>query len=194
MGALRFLGLVEGQHNDTTQRLHTLVAATSSPDAFAAEMAATVLAAYKNVIGDLDVSKASVGQLENAFKDATSLEGSMLERVIRFYLKALKDAKFPISPFLLKRKARAMVRPRGNGKGGHRSVEEPEGIVNSANGTTTELTPPAGTISYPLYFKDKPVGTIIVPKDLEADDVAVIDLTVAILRPYAEQRGGKSTN
>src|SRR5579884_3418816 len=43
------------------------------------------------------------------------------------------------------------------------------------------------TIWYPLFFKGKPEGKIIVPRNLDKQDVAVLARTIELLKLYAEQ-------
>jgi len=46
---------------------------------------------------------------------------------------------------------------------------------------------PTGTISYPMHFKGKPVGKIIVPINLSKDDKKVLELTVAVVLEVIRQ-------
>lgn len=192
MIALRFLKLVDGPKDAVTDQMEKLYAAFGNPDAWIAELRAVLTSAYEPIIGTLDVAKLSDKQLDDAFRAGAGLEGVVLERATRFYVAAFKDAKVNVSPHLLNRKRRAPGKrpPKPATRSGGEEV--PAGSTNGKPGeeagekkTTGET--PTGTIDFPLYFKGKTPGMIRVPKELTADDVKSIQLTVNVITAYASQ-------
>ena len=48
-----------------------------------------------------------------------------------------------------------------------------------------EEVPSEGTIKFPIYFKNKPQGSLVVPAELTGADVNVIESIIPMLRAYA---------
>jgi hypothetical protein len=51
-----------------------------------------------------------------------------------------------------------------------------------------------GLIEFPLPFKAKRGGSIRVPLDLTVEDCKLIELTIPVIRAYAEQAEADNTN
>ena len=105
--------------------------------------------------------------------------GSGYGRAAAPFLRILASAKTVARP-----RKRASPRPKkgspdsngnggGNRSGGKRAEEE---IVQK------------GTQRYPLYFKNKPAGCIVVPESLTLADCKVIELQMAVLKAYASHK------
>ena len=59
--------------------------------------------AYAEVLGDLEIATATPHQIEGKLREA-GLEGSTLDKAMRFFIAAMKDAKISHSPHLGRRK------------------------------------------------------------------------------------------
>jgi Family of unknown function (DUF5343) len=104
MSALKFLGLVDAA-GKTQASLKKLVAAHGT-DTWKTTQAELLLPAYKEIIGDLDLTTTTPAMLEECFRKKTKATGQVLEKAIRFYLAILTAADSPISPLLKTRKPR----------------------------------------------------------------------------------------
>ncbi|MDZ4685503.1 MAG: hypothetical protein SH850_10605 [Planctomycetaceae bacterium] len=152
-----------------------------------------VLPAYAPIIKGLPIENASAGQLADHFRTRAKADGQVGEKAVRFWLQAMKEAEEKFSPFFVMRQDRsggkrtsskrkpATDKTPPNGKG--ETASNPAGThpANPANQQRAE------TIAYPIFFKGKAQGQIIVPAGLNADDLAVLDLTVQLVRAYAGQ-------
>ena len=175
MIALRFLGLIQGPDSRATPKMQELVAAVGDKEKWPVALAKVIEPAYQPIVDGLNLATISPKDLDEAFAAASGLEGTMLERAERFYLKARAEAKLSVSPHLKKRRPRTVVKRRndkGDGKPGDTRK-------------TNEEDPPEGTIKFPIYFKNKPQGSLTVPADLTGAEVKVIELMIPMLRAYA---------
>src|SRR5262249_10907066 len=102
IASLRFLDLID-VNGKVLPDLHPLVDAYGTPPGKPA-LQQLIEKAYKPVIGDLNIEKAIGKTLQDRFKDATSYDGTTLDKAIRFYIKALKTAGVNVSPFIKVRK------------------------------------------------------------------------------------------
>jgi hypothetical protein len=194
LATLRFLGLIDESKGDAvTQAMRDLVEAHGT-EGFGVALKEVFVTAYSDVIGDIDVGVASAKQLDNAFM-AHKLDGTMLDRAVRFYLKGMSVGGTKISAYLLKRKA------RGTGNGKPKKPKSPAtpdatgntGASDADSKTSAPAAPaaPKGTRPYPLYFKNDREGVLYVPTDLTAADCKVIELQLAVLRAYVgDETGG----
>ncbi len=183
MAALRFLNLI-GEKGQTTERLRELVNAAGDKEAWGTVLSGIITEAYKPIVGSLDIATTSAKQLENAFKDNTSFDGTMLERCIRFYLKSLKDAKVQVSPHLGRKKRTTATPKRNTDKPKAPTLDIPSKPEAKPE---REDAPPQGTIRFPVYFKGKPNGSIVVPESLTSEEVNVIELMIPVIKAYAAQ-------
>jgi hypothetical protein len=192
MVALRFLGLITEPDNAVTPTLRDLVDAFGVDSKWPAALGKVVTAAYKPIIGTLDISKAAVGTLEDAFRKATQLDGLMLERVVRFYIKAVKESNIPLSPHIRNRKPRVSVRRAGSRPA--RTSADPGNKLPKPG----ELPPPPvdnNAISFPIYLSGGRTGVITVPRDLTKADMTMVNSIVSAVKAYAAQTpgGGEAT-
>jgi hypothetical protein len=189
MVALRFLGLIEdkGKVLPPLERLH---AAFGSPE-WAAELEKVFNSAYSSIMGVLSVDKATEKQLNDHFRQNTAVDGTMLDRAIRFYLTGLKDAKVTVSEHIGNRKRRPPVK-RTNGKPAKTDAPNQNGTEKTTEKTVRELPtdepPPPGMMRIPIYSPGKPVGAVIVHDDFDDDDCTMIH---EILKAYAKRRAEK---
>jgi hypothetical protein len=183
LSALRFLGLVTGKDDKVTDEFRQLVS-TYGTDGWNQALQALLKQAYADIT--VDIGTTTDQKLRGAFETAFKLDGSMLDRAVRFYIQGFKRAGATISPHVGKRKPRGVRKPRGNSgttNGGTKNppVQEPKDHVIRKERTK-------GTVAYPLYFKGKPEGSLVVPEDLSESDCAVIELQLAVLKAYAAQK------
>ena len=188
LGGLRFLDLTDLGGNPTN-RLHELVESFGTP-LWATSLHGVLKNAYALIVDGLDLHKASPAQLTEAFRDRGKTDGSLTEKAIRFYLKALEDAGFKCSPhFARNPSVRAPSRRRKTGDQAESKNEGP-GIASTA--TEGKDVIPKGMIAFPIHLPGKPAGTIVVPDDIEEDEVAMVDAQIAVLRLYAKRMAGKA--
>jgi hypothetical protein len=102
---LRFLGLIDEERKATTE-YRELVQLSKEPAKFKARLLEIVTAKYKPIIGTLNLQHGTAAQIEKAFKEFGVPSGQMLTKTIRFYLKALTECGFKLSPYITARKPR----------------------------------------------------------------------------------------
>lgn len=178
LSAMRFLGLVD--ENDKVTGLQTLVDARGTLK-FSEVFAGFIHQAYAGIIGTIDIESATQKQLRDSFRESSNVEGETLEKAVRFYLKALKEAGSPFSSHLTLRQSRG-GRRSSLPKQGKQPVQEQKG------GKINQNQPPLpGTITIPLHLPTKQTGSITFPEDLDEADCDMID---TIIRAYAKRRQG----
>jgi hypothetical protein len=202
--AMQFLGLINGS-KVAQESLGRLVKAHGSPE-WKGAVSAYVLPAYAKIIGELPIASATAGQLEKCFKEEGHVQGQMLEKSMRFYIHALKEAGVKYSSYFTTRREKSIRKTAGTGKGNPKKKDEPTvaGNGESEHPTAANKSPPAqgaedssipaGLIEQRLFFKGKPTGCIRVPADLTVEDCKVIELTLAVLKAYAEQGATAPSN
>lgn len=105
--ALVFLGLIDSD-NKPTQELQALV--DSKEDERRDHLKSIILQAYRHVIRDLNLERATTGQLEEFFRKAGA-KGDVGEKSISFFLALSNDAGLRLSP-PLEQKTRGSRVPR----------------------------------------------------------------------------------
>jgi len=139
------------------------------------------------ILEDVPLERATIGQIEKAFKERGHVSGQMADKSIRFCLHAHKEAGIKYSDLLSMRKnGSASGKPR-TPKPKVEKAKKPEDVKGETKGKDAE-EPPNGTIRYPIYFKNKSAGWIQVPEGLNPEDLKVFSLTVDLVKAYA---GGK---
>jgi hypothetical protein len=100
-------------------------------------------------------------------------------------LRALKAAGIKYSDYLAVRKAS----PPGTKPKKRKAEPETSNSVHKESVAETARPKPeeasSETITFPIYFKGKPNGSLIVPKDVTPNDVKAIELVIPQLRAYA---------
>ena len=108
MSALRFLNLID--ENDKVQEgLKRLVNAYET-DGWKSVLGGLITPAYVVMELDFDRSSGTSSQINEAFRKNGNVEGQMLEKAVRFYLAALKEADIPFSPHFVTMGARTSGR------------------------------------------------------------------------------------
>src|SRR5206468_344350 len=105
MSALKFLNLI-GPGGEATERLRSLVKAIGTAT-WKEAIADMVSFAYSSVVGGLDIDTASSKQLNDRFRERGNVDGQMLAKSVRFYIKALREAGLNFSPHFKVRQAGA---------------------------------------------------------------------------------------
>lgn len=177
---LKFLRLIDNDGSTASGHLQKLAGAFGT-EQWAGALKELVVPRYESIIGELDLESATPHQLNECFDKVCDKE-QMRSKSERFYLTVLTEAGVAFSPHLLKKapsnggarkKAPRKKRPSTAGKRAERwKAPEPDD--------------PSGTHRYPLYFKGKPDGALIVPNELSESDCKVIELQLAVLKAYAE--------
>jgi hypothetical protein len=197
--ALQFLGLID-PHKVVKDAMGKLVKSHGTGE-WAAAVKSYVLPAYAGIVDGLPLDRATSQQLEKCFRERGHVDGQMLDKVIRFYLHSLREAGVKYSDHLAIRKDRGTKKPRApkqkssdpptresaNGRDQDGRTKKKKSTVESPD---EDIAPP-GTKRFPLYFKDKADGMILVPDELDNDDLKVIELTVSVIKAYAGQKAGK---
>jgi hypothetical protein len=187
--ALRFLGLI-GDGGTTNKELRELVAAYDT-EAWPGTIKDTLVMAYVPIVNGLDLDEATQHQLDEKFA-AVGVNGQMLLKSVRFYLAMLTAGGMTFSPHL-------MAKRRSSTPGARKKPTKPKSMASASESdgdspaeeddkvdTKTKDQNQKGTKRYPLYFKGKPDGSIVVPESLTEADCKVIELQLAVLRAYAE--------
>lgn len=180
--ALRFLGLID-EASTTQPTLRKLVEAYDTKG-WTDGLIDDLIPAYDGVIGDLDLDHATRHQLDERFGNA-GIAGQMRLKSIRFYLSLLTAAGRQFSPHLT---ARQKSRPSGPPRRRKNSDAQAHTQTTERKHKESEQTPdPRGTVSYPMFFKGKPEGRIVVPANIGPEDKKVLDLTMQLVAAYADQ-------
>lgn len=97
---LKFLGLIDDEAA-TTERLKRLVAARAQgDDAWKQDLKELLSSCFGEIIGDLDLSSGTYGELVEAFRTRAGTSASVVTKNVRFYLQAMEDAGWTYSPHM----------------------------------------------------------------------------------------------
>lgn len=176
MVALKSLELIDDKGHPRP-RFEELVNAVGKPE-WKATLGAVIQNAYSDIVGNIDLTKATHGQIVQAFKDAGT-EGTLTDKALRFYLKALDDAGIKYSAYLPRGRNRGISRRSRRSADGGSSVAPPL--------TSQQENPQTETREYPLYFAGKPMGKIVVPNSITQADCKVIALQLAVIEASAAE-------
>jgi Family of unknown function (DUF5343) len=171
LSALKYLGLTNG-NGAVTDKLKTLVKAYGTPN-WAEALSEHFMDSYSELIGTLDLDTATPGELKERFREYGGIEGDTVEKAMRFYLNALKDAGVSYSPHLKIRQRAA----RGTGQRRRKAVTG-GGAVNEAfgdNGDYGDPPIPEGTIKLPFPLPNKPLTTLILAEGISEAEWSMID-------------------
>lgn len=123
-GTLIFLRLIDS-NSKPTDKLQRLI--DSKENERRAELKTMIEEAYKLIIGDLNLERATAGQLEQCFRDCGA-KGNIGDKCVSFFLAVAKDAGIRLSP-PLEAKSRAGRAPKTvvtRKRGKRPKVEMPE--------------------------------------------------------------------
>lgn len=184
MSALRFLRLIDAS-GTATQQLSDLVSSYNT-EGWKEAVGDLVSDSYLGIIGDIDIDSATGKALRDRFKSSASVDGQILAKALRFYMKALEEAGLSYSPHFkdaTKGLTSGGAKKKTNGNKKPKSAARRR--AEKRLGKKPEANDPPDTRRYPLYFKDKPEGALIVPEDLTAADCNLIEKQLEVLKAYA---------
>jgi len=178
--ALKFLELVNDDLTPTNS-LSQLVAAHGS-ESWSEVLAAVIKTSYSEIVADIDLEVATPHRLDQCFS-GESTSNLMLDKIVRFFLAALEDAKIPVSNHLKKRKPKATRKSRANGKSKSQAVEA---SVSASPAPVAKTPDMADSIEYPIHFSRGRSGLIRVPADITEEDCKMINLVIPLLEGLAK--------
>jgi hypothetical protein len=159
VAAMKWLGLIDD--NGYTKDALTKLVGTYGTDGWGDELGQVIAGTYGEVIGDLDLDKATSAMLAEKFR-GVGAEGQVLQKCVTFYLAAMRNAGWAISPHLVER----APRQRGDKR---RHARRPDDAGEDGD-PRTDNVPTAGMVRFSLPIPNKAAATIILPGDLTADD------------------------
>lgn len=177
IGSLKFLELIDASGAPSGE-LKQLVQSYGT-EVWPEVLGLLISNSYADIMGGLNLNTATPQQLADKFRDerAGKLEGSTADKAIRFFLSAIQEAKIPHSKRLVERKPRTGKKPRQRQAAAQQPAQEPP---------VRQAPPPDDRMmSIPIPFKDKPAGTISVPKDITAADCAMVKIAVQMIEAFA---------
>jgi hypothetical protein len=168
--ALKSLGLIDAQNN-TSQQLRDLAAAYEGKE-WPAMVKQCILSAYTNIPENFDLKSATRKQVEGMFGDITP---QMLDKCIRFFLTANKEARIEYSPHLKIR--RRQQRRRADTSAQKRTKPHEERLKHDKT--------PSGMFDLPIPIAS---GSFIrVPTNITAIQVPLVEAAVKYLEAMARQ-------
>ncbi|HEV8002279.1 MAG TPA: DUF5343 domain-containing protein [Planctomycetaceae bacterium] len=190
LSALKFLGLVVGKDGKVTDEFRQLVASHQT-----SEWKQTLQSLFKQAYSHItvDVTETTDRKLREAFETAFKINGSMLDRAVRFYIRGLKEAGVAVSPHVGKRKPRAAgVRRQkspntaGNGGSGNSTLQPP--TPPAPHAPPAEITPKE-MIDFPLPMGDK-TGFIRVRADITIEQYPLVEAMLNAVKVLAKTNSG----
>ena len=177
--ALRWMGLIGGKNDNPLADFPPLVDAAMT-DKWSESLAQLIKTAYADILAEVDLTTATPSQVFEAIKK-TGVDGATATKAVRFFLHAIKDAKIEHSPRLLQRKPRG---PRRNGTTRQRPERTTVDTLRTpAVSQTGESNEPM--IEFPIYFRGKTTGLLIVPESISPEDCVMLGLAVKMVEAYA---------
>jgi hypothetical protein len=187
ISAFRFLGLTSGSKNESTEQLEKLRTAFGT-DNWGPELAKVIETAYRPIVGDLDLAKATPKQLRDAFREKGGVDGQMHAKALRFYGKAIKEAGIKYASHLFARQPRGTGPKKPSGRNGQSAA--PSAPQSATERMSKHLPareePPEGTIPFLLHFPGKLQGSIAVPADLKESDLPIVEAAIEMVKAYAK--------
>lgn len=187
--ALKFLQLI-GPDGTTKEPLHDLVKAYGSEE-WSALLSDIVCDAYLQIVDGLNLDSGTANELRDAFRGRGKVDGQLLMKAVRFYLKAMAEANMEISPHF-----KAPSLPTTNKK--KKKKPKPSGQWNSpTNDYTPDPDSEDSEISKHLsYMLQLPIGKdriAYLPFDLDDADCDAIEAAMPLLRTIAKMPKGGAT-
>jgi hypothetical protein len=171
LATVKFLQLI-GPQGEPQDELRQLVDAYQT-DKWKEVLSALVKSSYSDVIDGLDLTTATPQQLDEKFR-AAGVEGSTLDKAMRFYLTAVQESGIGHAKRLITRKKSA-ARRTSRKAANHTAEDEVD-----ENDETDEM------MTIPIYFKGKNQGKIIVPKSIAKKDIKMVEIAVQMVTAFAE--------
>ena len=184
MSGMRFLDLVDDERK-ATEEYRNLVHLVKESPKFKEAFYRILTMKYGPIIGTLDLKAGTIAQLEKAFKDYGVAQGQMLTKTVRFFIKALQECGFQVSPHITKPKPKS---PRSPGT--------KNGTEKNRTRTTKDGTDGVPEIRIPSSVGRMPIpgindAFIQYPTNLTETQCDLFEGVVAVLRQYAKAHAGK---
>lgn len=180
--ALRFLGLI-GPGDVVTPALRELLQAQGTAS-WPGNLQNLLKPRYQGVVGSVDLSAGTLGELREAFSQNADVTGSVRDKAVRFWLSAMKEADVPLSPHFAAGAATGDKPKRSSGPRGRKPRAAEEDDVD-----TLIEKPPEGTSEVRLPIPGKPDLRMWLPADLTEVEWAMLDTYVRMfikIRPAPE--------
>ncbi|MEO8563889.1 MAG: hypothetical protein ABI601_17550 [bacterium] len=169
--------------------MHSLVSAVGT-EAWQTVLGDVIDNAYSDILRDLDITSATLGQLIDRLRTGGGAGGSVLRKATRFYLTAIKEAGIPASPLFHERGLSTVA------EGGRAAKSKSPGKPNgNAAPTPAHAPPPPGRSHDPAKEEAVPVKlpgreplVIYLPLDMSDAEWNYVD---AQIRGYLSLRGPK---
>ncbi|MDE3170474.1 MAG: hypothetical protein KGL75_10040, partial [Acidobacteriota bacterium] len=142
VSGLRFLGLTD-DHRKATAKYRELVGLWNDKPKFKETLFEILTASYLPIVKGLDLKHGTSAELEKAFKDYGVPQGQMLEKAVRFFVKAFSDNGMTLSPHMTAPKPRAQG-PR------RKPAPQPQGTLPDHNHSRPVDELPPGYERLPL--------------------------------------------
>ena len=181
ISGLCFMGLAN-QDESVTEGFGTLVRARrKSEQEYKTVLIEILHGVYDSIIGGVNIENGTLPELEKAFKASGVTQGQMLTKSVRFYVKALQDCGFPVSPHITKPRARrALTRKKQAAEKNDTPPGDPPKDSENGNGGSDTDKIPKGFGRLPIIGRE---GAFIqYPMPLTEQDCAVIEAAVGYLR------------
>jgi hypothetical protein len=189
MSALRFLGLVSGKDDKVADEFRHFVS-TYGTEGWKQALQTLMKQAYSDI--PVDITNTTDKKLREAFETAYKLDGSMLDRAVRFYIRGFKESGSTISPHVGKRKPRSPSASKANKvapangaslQGG--KLETPTDPPLAAQAGVT----PKGMIDFPIPMGNM-TGFIRVRADLSMEQYPLVEAMLNAVRVLAQTNSG----
>lgn len=180
MSALRSMHLIDANGN-VQQSLKNLVSDYKTEN-FQKTLENIVSKSYDHVIKNVDLKSGTAKQLTQAFRENGNVEGQMLEKSIRFFLTALKEAGIPVSPHFTVRKPRKPRPKKRKANTKHGQHEDDDDIDDD------ETTP--GHIKWRLPIREKGDAIISLPENITPEDWQILKIQ---LDAFINPKSGKTS-
>ena len=188
LSGLRSLGLIDAANHPTAD-METLVEARKIGGERWPEMLGVLVRdKYGWALKGFDLGRVTSKQLRERFQDVGGVDGVMNDRAVRFFLKALTDAKIEFSPHLNARRPRGTVPRRPAQPKGENGASLPP-----ANDATTGKTHKTETPSLPDGMFDVPIPIadmkcfIRVPLAITTKQMPLVQAAIGVVAALAAQ-------
>lgn len=191
MSGLRFLGLVDSQRKATAEYVE-LVESLKDTQKFTHNLKRILDSKYLPITGEVNLEKGTRSEIEKAFKGAGVVQGQMLTKSIRFFVKAFTEGGVKVSPYILKtgkppksnrttapKIKRSKPIPQGSAKGSEHTQEHQQ------SGGHDEV--PKGFARLPI--PGLPNAYIQYPIGMTEQQFALFNAMVGVLKIYVSSSG-----
>lgn len=167
INSLRFMNMVTGPQDKPSAAFERLRDAGDDPEALQAAWAQNVREAYPVVFQKLDLSIATQGEIDEAFRTVYTISGDTIRKATTFFLTLCRQAGIPLSSYVKK------PRPGGGARPGRPARSRPQREKTGGGAPTltppaTDRPPPSGASMMVVQFKSGGSAALYVNVDLVA--------------------------